>query len=969
MAKIRFYHNPLNRNEFKETKSLTIKKALKEFDIDSKPLSVWINGKCPDDLNQNKILMPWDRVDIYAPVFGSNNDWATIVTVVATAAALLTPVGWVAAAIAIGGALIAGALRANAPKPSFDKGATLSEQAVGLNASSPQVAQNVSRPLEVIPLVMGSIRMSPDLMTNYATGRPLEDTSAFGSYRWLKSSDQPDYIYHKVTTVKTSYVSKSVCYGFGDLEISERKFGSYPLDTDLTITKDITTDLEYASSSTFGFARQSVRSSDNPDFYSPEDKILFNESDEFDLLQPIMSTKITQKPSVQLSNVVDNIFLIDGDDLSLASWTYYEGGAGEDSFRFSVTGNLYSTNPSNGAITANATTIQMQYKLAYETEWSELDPKYKVIENNGLSEIYTTFTFNYEADTTGFMQDTDILCIRIRKCYNDSVDNTSNKVARLSIVDTFFYNSLFLNAKFNNSFGRKIIGLVVEGFYTTNNLSIDPNNSTYSSLVEAKCFVFKNGEWVWEHTRNPAWWFLFFARGGFKNLSSNKSLAWPFSPTLYWQNYVTHPNNSELMFGCGYKNESIDIEKIKEWALFCDDNNLNIDIVLRDDTSAAEILERIANIGRASVTYDTGKLSVIYEDKNQTPVTMFGMANIIAGSFNASYASKVEVSKIVAKFSNRTLDFSLDQIEVNVPFADQDNLIYKEVSLEGVTDIDQAMRETRLLAARQFFQTRNYEWKTDHEGFIARRGDLVYLSHDSTQFGYSGRVVEFIIEGEEVKGFKASSIVSDLSSWVMVRLPNGEMQKYRCTVTDGVIYFEDTFLISDAPYIIKNKRRDFENKKSRFVNSVPDDFIFIADIKETTGKIVRISRVESHEDNTFTYVAIDEDPAMWAFELGINENPESSNDSIGVIYADNAQYINLENGETKIFWDGSDDCLFMIIDNSTGLPVEINGRLSLSEKEVTLSLDHNKKYDFKILPLSITSKVESKSARIVVWQE
>lgn len=969
MAKIIFYPNPLNKSEFKETRCFTIDKAMKEFGIENKPLSVFINGKCPDEISTSKLLMPWDKVEIFIPVHGSNNDWATIVTVIATVGALLTPVGWAAAAIAIGGALIAGALRANGPKPSHDRGATNAEEAVGLNSSSPQVAQNQIRPLEVMPIVMGSTRMAPDVMTDSLFGRPLEDTSAFGSYRWLKSSDQPDYIYHKVTTMKTAYVSSVVCYGFGDLDINSRKFGSYPIEEGLNINYDPINDHSYASGSTFGFSRQSVKSLEARVMYAVEDNIIYNDEPEFDILHPVMSVKASQKPSVQFSNTIDNILLIPPEDLDLKSWSYYEGGAGEDSFRFSLTGQLYANNPANGQVIGNTTAIQMQYKLDYETEWRVLDPEYKDIYNDGLSEIYTTFTFNYSADTGLYMTDKDILCIRIRKAVNDSIDNTSHKVARLSIVDTFFYTSLFLNADFNTTLGQTVMGINTEGFYITNNLSLDGQANNYSAIVEGKCFVFENDQWVWKHSRNPAWWFLFFARGGFKNLSSTKDQLWPYSPTLYWQNYVTHPSNTEIMFGCGYENDKIDIEKIKEWAMFCDDNELQINIVIRDEASASETLERIANVGRASVTYDTGKLSVIYEDKNQLPVTMFGMANIIAGSFNASYASKIEVGKIVAKFSNRVLDFAIDQIEVQVPFSDPNSLIIREVSLEGVTELTQAGKEARLLAARQFFQSRNYEWKTDHEGFIARRGDLVYLSHDSTQFGYSGRIVEFIFEDNLIKGFKASSNVDSSVKWVMIRLPNGDMNKYRCEFVDGLIYFIDTFDISDGPEIIKNQRRDFKNTESRFPRSIADDFIFIADIKETTGKIVRISSVESHEDHSFTYTAIDEDPALWAFEIGVNENPESTDDSIGIIEAINAQSINLGNGSVKLSWDGSDDCLFMVIDDENNQPMEVNGRFSFGDKEVTLNLVPEKKYTFKILPISISSNIVSRSVTITVWPE
>lgn len=281
----------------------------------------------------------------------------------------------------------------------------------------------------------------------------------------------------------------------------------------------------------------------------------------------------------------------------------------------------------------------------------------------------------------------------------------------------------------------------------------------------------------------------------------------------------------------------------------------------------------------------------------------------------------------------------------------------------------QAQKEVNLLAARQFFQNRSYSWKTDHEGFLAKRGDLVYLSHDANQFGFSGRVLSFIFDGNSVLGFKASSFIESDVSWVCVRLPNGDMNKYRCEFKDGHIYFVDSFSIEDAPYFAKDQMRDYSNGKSRFPNSYPDDYIFIADIKDTTGKIVRISSVESHEDNTFTYSAVDEDQAMWAFEIGINENPTSIDDSIGTLLVQNIEVVNKGNGKVFISWNGSDDCLFMIVDTSTNQPLEINGRFSLSEKTATLELIAGKKYNFKIVPISISSKVNSISKEFSVWPE
>ena len=59
-----------------------------------------------------------------------------------------------------------------------------------------------------------------------------------------------------------------------------------------------------------------------------------------------------------------------------------------------------------------------------------------------------------------------------------------------------------------------------------------------------------------------------------------------------------------------------------------------------------------------------------------------------------------------------------------------------------------------------------------------------------------------------------------------------------------------------------------ENPDSDFTKSIAEDFHFIADIKETTGKKVRISSIEVDSDYIFTITAVDEDPAMWAYEYG-----------------------------------------------------------------------------------------------------
>src|SRR5690606_11887019 len=158
---------------------------------------------------------------------------------------------------------------------------------------------------------------------------------------------------------------------------------------------------------------------------------------------------------------------------------------------------------------------------------------------------------------------------------------------------------------------------------TTNKLSAE---------VEASCwsYNFSTETWEWKHTRNPAFWFLYFAHGLFLNTKDDYPAEYPYlDNALYrgFQNYPGLEDNIEHILGAGLTDEEIDLDKILEWAEFCEDQELYLDIVFREDTSCADVLERIANCGRGSSTYINGKLSVVYEAPNQVPTCMFGMGN------------------------------------------------------------------------------------------------------------------------------------------------------------------------------------------------------------------------------------------------------------------------------------------------------------------------------------------------------
>lgn len=732
-------------------------------------------------------------------------------------------------------------------------------------------------------------------------------------------------------------------FGFGDLAISERLVGS--------------SDVSAASADTVGV---SPIDKSNPSIFlrwkvpnlSGVPKIGFvpfrNETN-------VNPTKVLMNPSYY-SEVVS------GGDLTPINWNFFRGDIGMDSLYFAISGFLYST--SSGTMASNTTRFQVQWKWGRNSSWNTANSPSQNITNANSNNLYIPYEINELVTGAPSTADlNDFLEVRIRKMTLDSVDNQNGKVSNLSVSDVCFYGSTYADQTLGKYFYN--IPMNIEGLYLTALVTDSATSNRFSALVEAKCWHYDFGAetWTWGFTRNPAFWFLFYARGGFLNVEAMGTDVWPYSPTYGWQNYPGHPGNTDLIFGGGYNNDEIDVDKILEWAFFCEDNDLKLDMILKDEETVSAALEKIAGVGRASVSYYSGKLSVVFEDKDQVPVCLYGMGNIIQGTFTVSYAVGDPVKSVTGKYINRET-WETETLEAEVPYSPADIVKRIDITIEGVTTEEQAQREVNLLAARQFFQRRTYKWDVDIEGFLARRGDLVYLSHDSTQYGYSGRVMRFVVEAGVVIGIKSGSIIGDFVSYVSVRDPAGNINTYECHFEDGIIVFDEEYPIEFAPSVVNLSD---QNPLSDFSDSIPEDFIFIADIKETTGKRVRISQIEVSNENVFSITAVDEDPALWAYEYDATLiDPESFDDSIYTVRVLDVSTKYLMDGKVLLTWNMEGGNFVQIINKINGLPIEANGQFSFSKGEVILDLVVGVTYTFEVRPLFFGTPYQYESKEIVV---
>ena len=349
----------------------------------------------------------------------------------------------------------------------------------------------------------------------------------------------------------------------------------------------------------------------------------------------------------------------------------------------------------------------------------------------------------------------------------------------------------------------------------------------FSAIASAQCLAWNGSAWVWAHTSNPAWWFLWFARGKVDSVTGNRQ------------------------YGAGLADSQIDLDAIKAWGAWCNAKGLTFNYVLDRKMSSAQVLQMIARAGRASPTWQVGKLGVVWDAADQPVVAMFGPFNIKAGSFKVDYINEGTADEIVVNFTNPARNWGMDEVRVRVPGATTTNNPL-QLDFDGCTSPVMAGREANLLAASQVWHRRRVTWETDIEGWVAGRGDVVQMSHDLTVWGYSGRLMAR--SGNTITLDK--HIPSDGSGTMMIRGPENQMRTVTVTSTVGDV---DTMTITSSMSGFPLPG------DSGYADIVPMDWAWFFDPLATPGRRFKITEVHPSEDGV-KFSAIDDDAGYYASE-------------------------------------------------------------------------------------------------------
>lgn len=192
--------------------------------------------------------------------------------------------------------------------------------------------------------------------------------------------------------------------------------------------------------------------------------------------------------------------------------------------------------------------------------------------------------------------------------------------------------------------------------------------------------------------------------------------------------------------GLGYEDSQIDIEGLKRFMVHCAAQGFEFELFLQDAISIDELLNAVAYAGMGELAWPDGKIGVTFFSRYDPIEGVINMGNIKAKSFEVSYDTMPTADEIEFQYFDRSRGNTWKPIRVKAPGVGVPRST-ASVQLVGITGEAHAATMTRFAMAQNIYQRKSVTCEMDLEYMTYRRGAVVSLSHDMTQWGYSGRLL------------------------------------------------------------------------------------------------------------------------------------------------------------------------------------------------------------------------------------
>lgn len=322
---------------------------------------------------------------------------------------------------------------------------------------------------------------------------------------------------------------------------------------------------------------------------------------------------------------------------------------------------------------------------------------------------------------------------------------------------------------------------------------------------------------------------------------------------------IFSPTTGRLIAGLGMPDEEINITSLQQFMVHCAARGFEFDYFSQQATSIGELMDAIAYAGMGEIAYPEGRLGVLFFAEDDPLTGVINMASISARSFSVSYETMVTADEIEVQYLNRASN-TWSSLRMLAPGVVNPRSSVT-MPLDGVGTEAHAAALLRFAMAQNTFQLKTISASMDLEYMTYKRGQVISLSHDLTQWGYGGRLQACeLLPGGTVRLTLDDSAPGAIPSgyagrYIGLRLPGEELMRVfpvREFAGAGRVIDLDAPWPSGVP----------------LPGATPDnpahDTLWIYDFKAVPGQLLRIISIEPNGSDAATLTMVPELPEFWA---------------------------------------------------------------------------------------------------------
>lgn len=193
----------------------------------------------------------------------------------------------------------------------------------------------------------------------------------------------------------------------------------------------------------------------------------------------------------------------------------------------------------------------------------------------------------------------------------------------------------------------------------------------------------------------------------------------------------------QLIAGAGLPDRRIDIQSLQAFMVRCATMNFRFDAIIQENLSLNELLQSVAYAGLGTMSDHSGKIGVVYAAESQPTEGIINMVSMNARSFEVTYTLARTADEYVLEFFDAESDWSWQPVRVRAPGVTTPQESSSE-NIRGVAYRGHAAMLARFSMGQNLYGRKTVSWEMDLEHMRYRRGAIVALSHDLTQWGFGG---------------------------------------------------------------------------------------------------------------------------------------------------------------------------------------------------------------------------------------